>query len=228
MTQHLSPSQLRAARGLLDWSRAELAKHTGVSEPTLQRFENGKSEPEPKTQQKLRTFLEGKGIEFLGDSGVQLKHHNVYTLEGVEGFKKLMDDVYAAACLPSAGDGTKPICIGNVNERLFTKYLGEHMDLHIKRMNDLKNVQVRALLSENDFYTFPGPYITYRWGPKQKSSDVPFYVWEDKLAVLMLDETHNLQIVVINSAIVAKAYREQFNMLWSLSKEVPRNRRLVS
>ncbi|HEU0118102.1 MAG TPA: helix-turn-helix transcriptional regulator [Alphaproteobacteria bacterium] len=219
-----SASQLRAARAILNWSRTELAKQTGVSEPTLHRFENNQGEPEARTQSKIRDVLEHAGIEFIGTTGVQMKRHSVYGLDGVEGFKRFMDDVYTAACDESSVDGSKPICICNVDDRLFMKFLGDYMTFHVQRMNNLKKVKVRILLREQDFYSITGAdYIEYRWGPKV-SGNVPFYAFGDKLGILMLDEAHGPHIAVISSVLVAKAYREQFDAMWSMSKEIPRKK----
>jgi transcriptional regulator with XRE-family HTH domain len=219
MTQYISSSQLRGARGLLNWTRAELSERSGVSEPTLHRIENDQSKANERTLNKLRSTLENAGIEFLGNNGAQIRRDIVYALDDIEGFKKLMDDVYAAACDPSALDGSKPICICNVDDRLFMKYLGDYMLFHVQRMNDLKKVKVRILVRSQDFYKIPdSPYIEYRWGAKEGSGSVPFYVYGDKLAILMFNENQAIQIIVISSAMVAKAYREQFEILWQISK----------
>jgi hypothetical protein len=99
------------------------------------------------------------------------------------------------------------------------KYLGDYMLMHAKRMDDLEKVRVKILVQEEDAYEIPGAkYIEYRWSSKQSSGTVPFYVFGDKLAILMLDESRELQIIVIASALVAKAYRDQFDVLWQLSK----------
>ena len=45
--------------------------------------------------------------------------------------------------------------------------------------------------------------------------NVPFYVFGDKLAIIIFEEQRDSRIVVISSALVAKAYREQFDVLWA-------------
>jgi transcriptional regulator with XRE-family HTH domain len=61
----LTPEQLRAARGLLDWSRAELAKRSGTAPETIQAFEIGASDPKLSTLRKWRLALQWAGVEFI-------------------------------------------------------------------------------------------------------------------------------------------------------------------
>jgi predicted transcriptional regulator len=74
-----SGSQIRAARGLLGISAAELAERAGVTWKTIQRFETVEGVPPNRsgTLDKVRVALEAQGIEFLGDPetspGVRLR-----------------------------------------------------------------------------------------------------------------------------------------------------------
>ena len=74
-----SGSQIRAARGLLGISAAELAERAGVTWKTIQRFETAEGVPPNRsgTLDKVRAALESQGIEFLGDPetspGVRLR-----------------------------------------------------------------------------------------------------------------------------------------------------------
>jgi predicted transcriptional regulator len=74
-----SGSQIRAARGLLGISAAELAERASVTWKTIQRFETAEGVPPNRsgTLDKVRAALEAQGIEFLGDPetspGVRLR-----------------------------------------------------------------------------------------------------------------------------------------------------------
>jgi transcriptional regulator with XRE-family HTH domain len=61
----LTPEQLRAARGLLDWSRAELAKRSSTAPETIQAFEIGASDPKLSTLRKWRLALQRAGVAFI-------------------------------------------------------------------------------------------------------------------------------------------------------------------
>jgi ribosome-binding protein aMBF1 (putative translation factor) len=68
--------QFRAARALLNWSRAELAKRSGQHPTTVKRVETPDSETvSEEVRKKLKATLEAAGVEFTnGDApGVRLK-----------------------------------------------------------------------------------------------------------------------------------------------------------
>ncbi|RTL91729.1 XRE family transcriptional regulator [Ancylobacter aquaticus] len=66
----ITTRQVKAARALLDWSQADLAQASGVSEPTLARLEaeDGTLGGRRITNAKLRSALERAGIEFISES----------------------------------------------------------------------------------------------------------------------------------------------------------------
>lgn len=78
----VSPSQLRAARGLIGWSQTELARQSGLSLPTVKRVEAELGiRVSDDARLKLRHALEAAGVEFIdengGGAGVRLKKPNV-------------------------------------------------------------------------------------------------------------------------------------------------------
>lgn len=76
----LHGEQIRAARSLLGWSQAELAKQAGVAHMTIRRFEahSGPVSGNISSLTKVQTALEAAGIQFIppdewGSFGVRLK-----------------------------------------------------------------------------------------------------------------------------------------------------------
>ncbi|MDF0498263.1 helix-turn-helix domain-containing protein [Bradyrhizobium yuanmingense] len=65
----LSPSQTRAARAWLNWSKQDLAKKSNVSAKSIARYEKGRSLPYEATLSKLRTAFESAGIRFEFERG---------------------------------------------------------------------------------------------------------------------------------------------------------------
>ena len=61
----LTPSQVRAARSLLKWTRDDLAAQSGVFANTIKNFENGTSDPKRSTLLKWRRALEKGGVIFI-------------------------------------------------------------------------------------------------------------------------------------------------------------------
>ncbi len=65
------PSQIRAARGLLDWSQTKLAEAAGLSLPTVKRFETGKgARVSDKAVGRMVVALEGAGVAFVDPNGL--------------------------------------------------------------------------------------------------------------------------------------------------------------
>jgi transcriptional regulator with XRE-family HTH domain len=72
----LSPSQSRAARGLLSWSQDQLAENAGVGNSTVRDFEKGRRVPIDDNLTAIRSALEEAGVIFESDGkyiGVKLK-----------------------------------------------------------------------------------------------------------------------------------------------------------
>ncbi|MGI3902382.1 MAG: helix-turn-helix domain-containing protein [Janthinobacterium lividum] len=70
MANTLSPTQIRGARGMLDWSIVDLARASRISISTIQRVEaGGKIAPSDLTVAMIQTAFEAAGISFLADDG---------------------------------------------------------------------------------------------------------------------------------------------------------------
>lgn len=67
----VSIRQLKAARALLGWSQADLARHSNVSEPTVKRLEaaDGDLGGRADTADKIINALEAAGVIFIASNG---------------------------------------------------------------------------------------------------------------------------------------------------------------
>ena len=63
----MSPEQVRAARGWLGWSQADLAGHAHVGLSTIKDFENGNRTPIANNLSAIQQALEGAGVELVFD-----------------------------------------------------------------------------------------------------------------------------------------------------------------
>lgn len=63
------PAQCRAARALLDWSRAELARSAGLTEVDVDECEREGGRPSAQVVRSLRRALESGGVTFTADQG---------------------------------------------------------------------------------------------------------------------------------------------------------------
>lgn len=220
----ITAAQLRAARGLVDWTRNELAKAANISPETVKNIEHGIFRPQEETAERIVNTFKAHGVEFIENEGVCLRKDAVVRYEGTEGFKRFMDDVYEEAQQSySTKSGDKPIYAASVSDVGFIKYLGDYFNFHIRRMNQLPDLKMRILHKERPTSVTPEEkrgegYREYRLRSQNDTANVPFYVYGDKLAVLIFEGDQPPQIVVILSALVAKAYREQFEAMWKTAK----------
>ncbi|MBM3553813.1 MAG: helix-turn-helix domain-containing protein [Alphaproteobacteria bacterium] len=67
----VSIRQVKAARSLLAWSQNDLAKASGISEPTIKRLESedGELGGRAETSDAIRAALESAGVEFIAENG---------------------------------------------------------------------------------------------------------------------------------------------------------------
>jgi predicted transcriptional regulator len=67
----VSVRQVKAAKSLLAWSQSDLAKASGVSEPTIARLESqdGELGGRADTAAKIVAALEAAGVEFIPENG---------------------------------------------------------------------------------------------------------------------------------------------------------------
>lgn len=67
----ISPAQCRAARGLLNWSREQLAEASFVAIRTIVDFERGARQPRVATVASLGSTFETAGVAFIPESKIQ-------------------------------------------------------------------------------------------------------------------------------------------------------------
>lgn len=68
-TELLTPAQSRAARGLLDWSQADLGEAADLSLSHVRNFEKGRSVPSEAALAAMARALELAGIELIHENG---------------------------------------------------------------------------------------------------------------------------------------------------------------
>jgi transcriptional regulator with XRE-family HTH domain len=69
----ITSAQIRAARGLLNWSRKDLAERSGISFASMMRLESFDGVPSSniKTLDALKKAFEEAGVEFIGSPDSQ-------------------------------------------------------------------------------------------------------------------------------------------------------------
>jgi len=209
----LSARQISAAIALAGTTQDELSSLAGIARPTLNRILNEDVVAKDDTMHKIRQALESRGVEFIGNIGVQWAQHHVRTLAGIEGLKLFFDDVHDDI-KREGGD----VIICGFSERYFEDKLGDFIDFQRSRMLSLDNFKMRCLVKDNDEALGASDYCEYRWQDDEQFSNVPFYIYGNKLAIIATSAPENPLILIIRNSSIAAAYRKQFEAMWQLSK----------
>ena len=204
----ISTAQMRAARGLLNWSQQDLSSRTDISSTSIGSIENGLSSPRESTLIAIQKAFEDSGIEFLPNDGVRFMRGDVRVIRGKRGFVEFFDDVYEnLKDLDSA-----EIFVSNVEEDKFIKLAGDTAEGHIKRMSALKNIRYKVLLKEGDTNFVADSYAEYKWLRSEYFYSVPFYAFGDKLAIFLFDVEP--VIIIHNFPSITEAFKVQFRAMW--------------
>ena len=212
----ITTAQIRGARGILNWSQSDLAERTGISATSIGSIENSQSTPRANTLSTIQKAFESSGIEFIGLDGVRLRSGNIRIFRGQTGLVDFYNDVYDTV----QGIDENEILVSNVDERQFIKNLGNFADVHIERMAKLKNkVTYKILIREGDNFLPGSSYAEYRAIPKDLFASVPFYVYADKLAIMLFDG--EITVIALEYPSIAQAYRIQFADMWHRATLLP-------
>jgi transcriptional regulator with XRE-family HTH domain len=207
----LKARQMKAARALLDWSQDDLANATNLSVATIRKLELGHISPRHTTMDVIRRAFEDNGLEFVEPDGVRHRPEDIGIYQGHDGFKTFFNDVYQT--MAKNGGDVVVVC---ASEAPFSQAFGdEYRFLHYDRMKALKNhVRVKCIVT-NDNATLPAKeYCEYRWISKHYVDSVPFYVYGDKYAIIVFEADPSPKVIVIQSPVVSRAFRQQFNSMW--------------
>lgn len=211
----ITPIQMRAARAILDLSQAEAAKLLGIAPNTLSKIESGQADPPASRIQEIQNYYVGKGIEFIDGDGARKKQQNVRIFEGQNNFWLFFDDVYDVAKNHSNPD----ICITNVKEAEFDRWLAQYEPIHNERMTQLKGHKLRVLLKENDVHLTSSSYCQYRWMKASQFADASLYLYGDKSAFIQFQQ-NNVVVTLVESAAVTNSMRKMFEAVWEDSKDI--------
>lgn len=213
----LTIDQIRAARALLDWSQADLAKYADLSQTGIARIENGTNQPNTQTLQKIAAAFESADIEFLGQNGLRKRTDEVKTLQGREGFAAFMNDVYDVAS-KKGGE----ICLHNAKPENWYKWMGEDgYKIHAKRMVLLKdtiNVKITTLIGNRSFIA--DSFAEYRWFPEEMFGEHSYYSYGHKLAFLSFTE-NDVWVRILENRQFSEGFRVLFNIAWNSVAIIP-------
>lgn len=209
----ITTAQIRGARGILNWSQGDLSERTDISATSIGSIENGLTQPRESTLTVIQKAFEDAGIEFLPNDGLRKKSGEINFFRGEKGFSDFYDDIYRTAL---AIKGKATFFVNNVDESVFLKWGKEIFEPHSERMKELNNINYKILVQEGDTNFVASEYAEYRWLAKEFFSSVPFYVYGDKLAIILFEVEPT--VLVFEYPLVSEAYKRQFEAMWEMSQ----------
>ena len=203
----LSARQIRAARGLLEWSSKELAGKVGITQATLSKIETELAQPQERTLSSIANVLDMNGVEFLDGDGVKMRQSEVRVFSGKNGYRQFLDHVYDT--LKKGGR----IRQFNLSDSGNLSFVDEFGKAHLERMAQIDDLDAKVLTQEGDT-DFPASYCEYRWIDKHDANLAPFYIYGDNVVLPMYESSHKREWVSINSKLLAERYALQFDQFW--------------
>lgn len=197
----ITTAQIRGARGLLDWSQAELSRRTGISTTSIGNIESGNTQPRESTIGVIRTCFEEGGVVFI-DGGVREQRDIITVLEGDDCYLKLLDDVYHT--LKSEDD--KEVLISSADDRVSPAEVNDSY----RRMRNA-GIKMRQLVQEGNEYLM-GEMDEYRYIPNEFYVNRVSLTYGKKFAIVLENEN---KISIINDRVLADVQRKTFNLIWS-------------
>jgi DNA-binding XRE family transcriptional regulator len=206
----ITAAQLRAARGLLDWTRNELAEAAKVSPETVKNIEHGVFRPQEQTAEAIIRAFAAHDVMFTEDEGVKIAKAQIKTFSGKEGYNDFLNDIIATM---RQGGKTRQF---NFSDNIISTYGDKRIEEYSKIMASIPNLEARCLVPEGDINT-PIKHCEYRWLKKVHNNAIPYFLYGNKVAMMINNPDDEVAFVSIYSEALAKAHIHQFDAYWEES-----------
>ncbi len=208
----ISSAQVRAARGFLNWSQSDLADRCGLTKATIANIENEKHHLTSKTAKKIAQAFMNAKIEFLGNDGLRNCIDTTKTIEGKEGLHYLMNDIYN-----SLQDRGGQIKASGIDEDVLQEKVGSEFAMfYNSKMQKLKKMVFKSLISNRDFNPYAKKYVEYRSVQYEYFFPLPTYIYNGKVAFVNLNP---LKVLIVENFDIFLSYSKQFDMIWDKTSD---------
>lgn len=201
----MTANQIRAARGLLNWQKNELAAAAGLSQNTITNIESERFRPQTGTLEAIRGIFERHGVEFLDNNGVRLKERRFSVLEGNDAYLHLLDDVFFTL-KDSKGEA---LFLG------IDDSLSSMMVIQSKKRILAADIPCKHIVAENSTI-FNYPLQTYRLLPEKYFSPNAQVIYADKIGITTRGPNDSLMVMVVHDEQYAESQRKLFAFLWEV------------
>lgn len=207
--------QIRAARALLNWSQADLARASDMATSSIKNIESESSSARKDTLEQIHEAFDLNGIEFLASTGVRLKNDIIAVHDGKRATTALLDDIYAQV----QTSYEREVCIIGLDETFSVETDGLLLLAnHIERLTKA-GIKERILICEGDTRFLNVPEC-YRWLPRQYfTRNAPIYIYGDRIAIH--SGSLKRRTVIIEARALAQHMRMLFTLLWDCVSVAP-------
>lgn len=203
--------QIKAARGLLEWSQADLGERAGLSKTAITNIESGRFRPTSKSLGAIRGACEMAGVEFI-EGGVKFGSPMIQIIKGVEFGQRMRNFKFETCC----NQGIKELLYSGLNPTLMSPDEFHETELHMKRVSD-EGIKTRMIVSDKRKpIELPGPLEWYRALPDQYVIDTsPFFIMGPYIGMMLYDIR---EVVIVLNENQANYQRKIFEYLWDHAK----------
>ena len=213
----ITPTQMRAARAMLDVSQGHVAEYLGIAANTLSKIESGQSDVSVSRNADIQRFYEREGIAFTENDGVKWAREEITIYEGKDQFGEFLDDIYETA--KNVGG---EFCLFNAKPDNWIILAGtEKYEAHSKRMADLESdFKVKITVKDGNTNFISNSFAEYRWVPERMFNEKSFYAYGDKIAFMNFDD-ENSRVLVLKHSEFSNGFRVLFNIAWENVAKIP-------
>jgi len=207
----ITSRQIRAARGLIGWTQADLAKSAGLARSTVAIIEKEGANPTVDIFNRIRTVLEKNQVEFLSQDGVRIRHPMISQDDLPDANRRLLEDIYHVSSQFKDRTGHGDILIFGLQEEDAQKSVGDYLTDHMERLKQA-GLHEKILCGPNT-RTFVAPRSSYRRLSELDPSQSPIHIYGDKIAVVHWSPKEI--VITIESQPIATALRSMFYQIWN-------------
>src|SRR5580704_11133356 len=150
----ITSRQIRAARGLLEWTGKDLAAKLGMTPATISKIEAELVQPQENSLMRIADLFDKHGVELLEGDGVKMRQQEVRVFTGKNGYRQFLDHIYLTL---KRGGRIRQFNLSDGGNLAFVDDYGQ---AHLSRMASVDDLDAKVLTTEGDT-DFPASYCTY-------------------------------------------------------------------
>lgn len=210
--QQIAAEQIRGARGILDWTRKDLAAACGLAASTIRNLEDGKITPRDDTTRVICQAFERQGLEFIPD-GIRKLRNEVRSYNGSDCRQIFYKDIMKAA----VSERCDEILALSISQETLANVFCNQIGL----INRLCEFAKMKCLIEKDTGALSGlANVQFREVRKEQCLLPSCFVYGNKYVIVQQYGKDNFHFCICYLAVTANFFRDRFNLLWKRSEEI--------